>query len=565
MTPVEGPVPPSRNNSGSRWQKVFCLGALVLIAFYPSFKIPFLLDDYQVYLNYWPQVSWGAMKEDVLGHLQQNRLLTHVSWYVQMILASPDAPSPFAFHVFNLLLHGLNVWLVYTLIRTYGSSGLAATMAAAVFAVHPANQEAVSYIYGRSDLQVTALMLGALILLKSGGRRMVFAAVCLLAAVWTKETVVVIPALYLLLTRVLRPEGVRVRTAAVALTVLASAGALAGFLFLKTDHADNFGYGFEDSMRYLMLQPFLLFVGLIRLIVPVGFTISYQFALPSGAADLRVIGTSAFWIAAIVFAFRQWKQGRRVPLFALGWYLVSMSPTNSIVPRIDQISDRHMYLSLIGPMWALVEFLKFTWERWGSWARRICWAMVIVFGALTFAQNMRWQSAIYIWKEAVYRFPNWPVARRELAAEYGRSGQSEKEMQILESTTRKWPVDWMSWNNLGIAYASDGRPAAAQKALERAIEFAPKRHRALLTHNLALAHQAQGQTDTAIALYREAIAADPDAFASKQNLAVLLWRNGKKDESERILNEILSVHPHYGPARQALAVIGGSGVKSIRK
>ena len=41
---------------------------------------------------------------------------------------------------------------------------------------------------------------------------------------------------------------------------------------------------------------------------------------------------------------------RRLPLitFGLGWFFLQLIPTNSVIPRLDLLSERNLYLASIG-------------------------------------------------------------------------------------------------------------------------------------------------------------------------------------------------------------------------
>lgn len=59
---------------------------------------------------------------------------------------------PAGYHLVNILLHAANVaWLFYLLRRYRVAVGLA-SLAAALFAVHPVHTEAVANIVGRAEL-----------------------------------------------------------------------------------------------------------------------------------------------------------------------------------------------------------------------------------------------------------------------------------------------------------------------------------------------------------------------------------------------------------------------------
>lgn len=66
------------------------------------------------------------------------------------------------YHLVNLLLHTANVWLVYFLIMGVVTIRGPAFFAAAIFAVHPINVEAVTNIIGRADLLATLTVLAGI-------------------------------------------------------------------------------------------------------------------------------------------------------------------------------------------------------------------------------------------------------------------------------------------------------------------------------------------------------------------------------------------------------------------
>ncbi|HYJ86613.1 MAG TPA: hypothetical protein VEW46_11185 [Pyrinomonadaceae bacterium] len=60
--------------------------------------------------------------------------------------------GPFGFHLTNIIVHSANVLLVFTLIRRLSNDVVSAIFAALIFAVHPMQTDAVTYISGRRDL-----------------------------------------------------------------------------------------------------------------------------------------------------------------------------------------------------------------------------------------------------------------------------------------------------------------------------------------------------------------------------------------------------------------------------
>ena len=72
--------------------------------------------------------------------------------------------DPTAFHAFSLILHLGCVSLAAVLARRLGAGWMAASLAAALFAVHPIVVEPVAWVVGQKDLWSALLLLGALII-----------------------------------------------------------------------------------------------------------------------------------------------------------------------------------------------------------------------------------------------------------------------------------------------------------------------------------------------------------------------------------------------------------------
>jgi hypothetical protein len=121
---------------------------------------------------------------------------------------SLGGPGPGAYHVHSLMWHLVAVFGVFTLLRRIVDVSWAAAAGAALFALHPVQVEAVSFISARNDLMATALMVWALVLLsrsRPSWPAVLGGAVLALAALLSKESVVLAPALLALIARARGP------------------------------------------------------------------------------------------------------------------------------------------------------------------------------------------------------------------------------------------------------------------------------------------------------------------------------------------------------------------------
>src|SRR5665213_2935599 len=70
---------------------------------------------------------------------------------------------PFAFHLANLVLNGLVVWLVFYLLRRFSGERVA-LIAAGLFALHPIHTEAVAWVAAVTDLELSVFYLATFLL-----------------------------------------------------------------------------------------------------------------------------------------------------------------------------------------------------------------------------------------------------------------------------------------------------------------------------------------------------------------------------------------------------------------
>ncbi len=117
------------------------------------------------------------------------RPLTRLSLLINYLLAGP---RPWAYHLGNVLLHFLCVYLLTTFLVQAGATLWAARLSGLIAAVFPPGQMAVSWINGRQDLLCAVFLLAGVCLFANwlSGRpwlHLVGAALCVLLSALAKE------------------------------------------------------------------------------------------------------------------------------------------------------------------------------------------------------------------------------------------------------------------------------------------------------------------------------------------------------------------------------------------
>ena len=136
------------------------LALLVLLSYANSFRAGFVFDNRVLLLEDTRLRALTASNLDLIlqkpywwpfADTPLYRPATTLSYLLNYSLFG-NADRPFGYHVVNVLLHTINVWLVFGLALRIGRRFWPATFVAAVWAVHPLGTEAVTNIVGRADL-----------------------------------------------------------------------------------------------------------------------------------------------------------------------------------------------------------------------------------------------------------------------------------------------------------------------------------------------------------------------------------------------------------------------------
>lgn len=443
----------------SRRTALLLLAGAVLAAWLPSLDASFQFDDLNVIVADARVQSLGAW----LHSLPAIRPLLRLSYALNHALG--DGPA--GFRLVNVLVHAANACLVLLLLESLGlRCGLepararsAALLAALLFALHPVQTEAVTYVSGRSSSLSGMFALGSLLawsrsfegLHERAGRVLAFALG--LAALAVKESAIVLPLAMLLWAWVPGDAAValrrrQLRSALGCAALLAVAGLV---LLALTPYADMVRHSVtrRDPWQNLLAQAQALPWLLGQLARPWQLNADPDLR-PVGAASLASLATLAATVVALAAAALGARR-RPAVAFAVLWCAVWLLPVNLLFPREDFANDRQLYLALIGPAWlAGWCCARLAWPQRAPDARVatglaagvanvLVAALLVTLGALTVARNRVYANEVRFW---------WATAQAS-------------------------PGKARVWNNLGYAYARACRDPEARAAFAQAAELDP--------------------------------------------------------------------------------------------
>lgn len=428
------------------------IAAAVFIAYFNAFQGGFQFDDFNVIVGDSRVHGWQAWLDSMPGIRPLLKASYTLNW--------TSGLGVFGFHLFNIAVHAASAVLFYLLARRYfveiaplpeSAGRSAALFAAMLFALHPAQTEAVTYISGRSSSLSTCFYLASLLTYARGRQAgsprafRYFSLIFFLMALAVKEIAVTLP-LALFLWEFCRPARRSMRSILAVLWpywLVVAAAMLA--MLLHPVYFDMLAFSLGQrtlaGSLYAGVHGAAYLLG--QLFFPLHLNIDPDLSLPTAgsgefAAKAALLG---FLLAGGLASLR------RAPWLAFGmlWFFVQLLPAHTLVPRLDIANDRQLYLALPGPILALAFFLAQLAMRWPALPWRISAAAACVLLALaTHTRNRDYRDEISLWEAAAKYSPN-----------KGRV-----------------------YNNLGYAYELAGRKEDASKAYRRALEIDPRYARA---------------------------------------------------------------------------------------
>jgi len=513
------------------------LGA-ALAAFGGSLASGFHFDDYAIF---------SGAAQSPLWSIRQTRPLTYLTFWLNY---QAGGQNPIGYHAVNIALHLAAVWLLYEALRRLVPPE-AAFIAAAIFAVHPIQAEAVDYIWGRS-IVLAAVFCFASLLEWTRGRAWI-AVAWFAAALLAKEEVAAFPVALCFVGQAImpaaafqaarlapsdssnslipigRPTNWKPIAAMLALSLLAGARVI--YATAVTPGAPAGIQAGISPYQYFLAQGPVIWRYVRLLVVPVGFTADPEIRVPPPWLGI------AAWIALIAFLAiaKYWKNSA---WFAAG--LILLLPSSSIFPAQDLAADRRMYIPLaaLAAGFALLLLRQrdsapsknrlltraalngaATVSGWllGRMPKRIfVAAAILILTTLSILRTHVWQSDERLWREAVLHAPGKVRPKIQLS----RNVPPPEALKLLSEARQLAPADPAIATETGKVLLTQGNAAAAALSeFGRALALDP--HNAENYNNRGVALQALGLKEAARQDYVRALAIDPNLTEARRNLQSL--------------------------------------------
>ncbi len=524
------------SDSSRRALHVLAIAALVLAAYSNSFDASFQFDDHVAIVEN-PTLRSAALFTNPLAMYRAGgvdgvcRFVGYLTFGIDRHLWGLDVRG---YHATNLLVHVAASLLVYAfvllLFRTprlarselAGDAPWVALLAAALFAAHPLQTQAVTYVVQRFASLATALGLAGTCAwlryrLATEARRWPWLAASVAAtaaAMTTKEIAFTFP-LMALGAEVLFFEGPLRGRLLRLLPLLATMAIVPALVLAGPPAAGRITAGGEQALRmirlerwdYLLTETRVVLTYLRLLALPVGQNLFHDYPLyhsPSAPAVLSGLVHLVAVGAAFLLARRSRRGEPALALIAFGvlWFYAALSVESGAVVIVDVIFEHRVYYPSVG-FWiavaaAFVLASRRAAARWrpaGAIAAGVAVVAIATLGAATFARNRVWATEATLWSDVAGKSPEMAAAHFMVGVAHMRQGRYGDAVEAFRRTVEVNPYFLSVYPELARAYELTGKTSRMLAAQ-------------------ALASYLSGDYAGALSLWEGAIGAqpaDPDA------------------------------------------------------
>lgn len=502
----EGMIRESRSGIRSNRAAMLFLALLTIAVFGNSLVNGFVWDDEFIIVND-PAVRdlSGAttlmLSPDVVKPYY--RPLNRASYLLDYMLFGM---RPAGFHAVNVALHLLNVLLLFQLGLRFFRAAMPAVLAAALFAVHPINAEAVNFLSGRNNLLSLFFVLSSILLFHQGLTRGSWGRLLFSGALWFLGLMSKEPA-------------------AVAIVIMAA------MAFALPDRRENM-----PKVKIAVLLPHLVFAGVYAVLrvfalggaVGSGNIIPGLFGRLAGnliviprylelalfPSDLNImhsLSTPAFgsmpwlivaWGAIAIAVWLLLRTGSVPVLIGLFWFTINYLPISNIIPiPSSPMAERYLYLPAVG-LWIIAAdrgYALYGKLRSSRTLAVVAVVVLVLLGGVTIDRNADWKNDIALFGSVVRTDPGASIGHFNLGNALKDAGNGEAAEREWLETLRLDPAHAGAMTQLGSYAAVTGDFSMAERWYRAALDADPAN--AMSHFNLALVFEKTGRPDEAVAQY----------------------------------------------------------------
>ena len=388
--------------------------------------------------------------------------------------------NPASYHFTDLLLHLIAIILFYRFVQLLTKDRMSAFFAAAIFAIHPIQVETVAWVSARSTTLSIIFILLTLTMyvryLRSTEIKMIWLAFAwFLLACFSKQSAIVLPML-LFVIDFFEKRKLTTRTILekIPFFVVSIIFAWLTFHFRREDASIANLQDAYSAGQKILISIFSAGYYVYNFIFP--FRLTPAYGIPNLERDSFPGEIYPAIITLLLLLFFAIKPGpyRRYFLFALAFYLISLSPVLQIIPfGRDLVADRYAYMPMIGLCLLAGVLIKELIHTYRSKFTTLIVLIFLVLAYLSHSMTEIWKNDLSLFEYAISKRPENFFSYYFLGSYYTDAGDTKKAMEYFDVSLKLKPDYADTYINRAKAISQSGNFDLALADLEKARILSP--------------------------------------------------------------------------------------------
>lgn len=392
-------------------------------------------------------------------------------------------PQPLPFHLFQLLLHIVNAFLIYILFRKFFNITISFIMSI-IFLVHPINQEAVGYISALQEVLFFFFGMIALILSTNSSRnikKIILINVFLFLGLLSKETAILfVPILFLYSYLFNKESFTKIYFFSITITT-----AFYLYLHFFVAHLAKITNAVLPIMKLSLLErmitmPAILFYYLKNFLWPNELAIQqvwivkrvtfsqFYFPLITDVLFFLLIGLVG------LFLLKSKKKMFFAYLFFLLWFLLGIVMHMQIIPLDATVAARWFYfpiIGLLGLLGTIVSSVTILNKAIKRLAIAVAVIVIILLSGKTIVRNTNWVNTLTL---CIHDLPmstdsySLQAACASELLKVGRLREAQSHYAIAAKLAPEWGPNWYQY---GVSYEYAKDIAKAREYYRKSIQL----------------------------------------------------------------------------------------------
>ena len=411
-----------------KYVKFLCLSAifiLTVIVFSSSINNEFLTNwddqDYVTNNNDIKDLSYQNVKKIFTSYYVANyQPVTMLSYGIEYKFFNLN---PKTFHTTNLILHLLNIILVFQLIYLLTRKTGISAIAALFFAIHPMHVESVAWISERKDVLYSLFYLGALIayiyyIKNKKNKYLIYSLLLFIFSLLSKSMAVTMPVVLILFDYYYKRKFERkIIIEKIPFFILSVAFGIIAVLSQKSG-GGIYEIPLFTSFDRIFIVSYAIIFYIVKMFLPFNLSALHYYPVKTNGllpVEYYIATVIILLIIFLILKINKTNKLKKDLIFGLMFFLITISLVLQIIPVGRAITaERYTYIPYIGLFFIIGQYFTLINSKKNSrkaiktksYLYIVLIVYIIFFSYTTYNRNKVWKNGITLFSDVIKKYPS---------------------------------------------------------------------------------------------------------------------------------------------------------------